>query len=77
MQTRRLSLYEALTNMSVGFLINVVLLHFCLILFVGVAPEESYKQSFGINLIFMATSTARGYVLRRMFNAIYAKADQL
>ena len=67
MQSKKLSALEALTNVVVGFGVSVTANIFVLPAF-GYAV--SIGDSFAIGLIFTLISFVRGYLLRRIFNAI-------
>ena len=64
MQSRRMSLIEALTNVVVGYLVAVLTQ---LLVF----PAFGLAANFGYNLslaaIFTAVSITRSYVIRRLF----------
>jgi putative effector of murein hydrolase len=70
MQSRRLSLIEALTNVAVGYVLAV----FTQIL---VFPWFGIHPSVGENLVlgsvFTAVSLIRGYALRRLFTRFERK----
>lgn len=64
MQSRGMSLVEAVTNIAVGYVIAAVLTWLVLPLFgapVGVA------DALGISLVFTVVSLIRSYLLRRLF----------
>ncbi len=65
MQSRKMSLVESLTNITVGFSISFVITGPVLALF-GLSTD--YRQDFLITLLFTVTSLARSYLLRRVFN---------
>ena len=66
-QKRTHSLFEALINTGVGFLVSMVAN-------MAVLPLFGYKvgicQAFWIGVIFTGISIVRGYALRRLFNRI-------
>lgn len=67
MQSRKFSALESLANVVVGFGVSVTANIFVLPAF-GYAV--SIGDSFYIGLVFTAVSFVRGYLLRRIFNAI-------
>ena len=66
-QSRQMSLVEALTNVAVGYglAVSVQVLVFPLF-----GLETTLGQSLGIGAIFTLVSLVRGYLLRRVFEAI-------
>lgn len=74
-QTRLSSLIEAVLNVSIGFVISVLIT-------AAVLPAYGHAVTWGDNLqitaIFTAASIARSYVVRRWFNArIHRAADSI
>lgn len=69
-QTKKGSLYEALTNTAVGWVINYVANILILPMF---GLMVTYGQAFWIGCIFTVISIIRSYVMRRVFNAIKSK----
>ena len=65
MQTRRQSIIEAVTNIIVGYAINVV---GQMIIFPVLGIEASMNQYLAVGVAFTAISLARLYVIRRIFN---------
>lgn len=65
MQTKKRSLNEAITNIVVGYLINLGMQ-------IAVFPlfniHISLKHNLGIGAIFTIVSLIRSYVIRRFFN---------
>ena len=66
-QSKKHSAFEAVTNVVIGYVINVIANMVILPLF-GV--DVSVSQTLGISICFTAISLARSYVLRRIFNKI-------
>lgn len=72
MQTRRdqpwhMSLIEAITNVSVGFIISLVATFTVLPMF---GYDVGTYEGFWITCIFTGISIIRSYTLRRLFNLI-------
>ena len=67
MQSRRMSLIEAATNVVVGYGVAVLAQIAAFPLF-GIAA--SLTDNLMIGLVFTGVSLARSYALRRIFNAI-------
>ena len=66
-QSRKMSAVESFAGTAVGFGINTSANYFLLPLF-GLYP--TVHESMAIAVMFTLISLARGYVLRRIFNAI-------
>lgn len=64
MQSRRLSLIEAMTSTAIGFVIALIATVLVLPLF---GFPTSFGQSLGITAIYTVISVMRGYLVRRMF----------
>lgn len=74
-QTRLGSLYEALMNVAIGFLINF-LANFAILPLIGF--HISVGQNLFIGVLYTFVSVARSYVIRRWFNArLHAMAERL
>jgi hypothetical protein len=72
MQSRRGSLVEALVNVAIGMVINVLA---NMLVYEAVTGNPlSLKQNLTLMLIFTTISIARSYVLRRWFNGRIIKA---
>ena len=67
MQTRRLSLVEALANVAIGLLISFFVQ---ILAFHIVGLEASNRQQLGLLAIFTVASIGRTYVLRRLFERL-------
>ena len=70
MQSKRMSLVEALANLIVGYLGSVAIFHLVLPLF-GIYP--SVGQSFSVVFIFAVWGVVKSYGIRRFFNFLYIK----
>ena len=66
-QSRRMSLVEAVTNTVVGYLLAVVVQ---LVAFPLFGLEVGLADNLAIALLFTAVSIARSYTLRRLFERI-------
>lgn len=73
-QTRLGSFVEAVINTSIGFIVSLVVWPLAAYLF---ELEYTSGQHFGIVAIFTVTSVAKGYVVRRYFNARLHNAAQV
>jgi hypothetical protein len=74
-QSRLGSLYEALINVVIGFVINY-LANFVILPLYGFHITPS--QNFTMGLLYTGISIARSYVIRRWFNArLHAAAQRL
>ena len=65
-QTRTMSLIEAVTNVVVGYVLAILTQ---LLVFPLFGIEAALHEHLAIGLAFVAVSLARGYVLRRVFEA--------
>ncbi len=70
MQSRMMSMVEAIVNVLVGFWIAVFAQMLVLPLF---GLHASLSQNLGMGLIFTVVSLIRSYLLRRFFNALHAE----
>ena len=66
-QSRRMSFVEATTNVVVGYVLAIATQMLVFPLF-GI--EAELQEHLAIGLAFVAVSLARGYLLRRVFEAI-------
>lgn len=66
-QSRTHSMAEALTNVTVGYILALLVQ---LALFPAFGANFSFLQNIEIGFVFAAVSIARGYCLRRLFNAM-------
>jgi hypothetical protein len=64
MQSRRMSLIEAVTNVAVGY---VLAIGTQLAVFPLLGIETGLPEHLTIGLTFLGVSLARGYALRRLF----------
>ena len=69
MQSRLMSMIEAIVNVLVGFWVAVLTQMLVFPLF---DLHASFSQNIGMGLIFTLVSWVRSYLLRRAFNAIHA-----
>lgn len=67
MQSRRMSLIEAVTNVVIGYGV-AVLAQIAVFPLFGI--HASLPDNLLIGLVFTAVSLARSYALRRVFNAV-------
>jgi hypothetical protein len=67
-QSRRMSLVEAMVNVTVGYGLAVVIQ---ILTFPIFGLQASLAQNLKLGLIFTAVSIARGYALRRVFEALH------
>jgi hypothetical protein len=67
MQSRRMSLVEAITNVFVGFLLALLTQ---IVVFPLLGLSASLSDNLILGAIFTAVSIARSYALRRTFEAI-------
>jgi len=64
MQSRRMSLIEAGTNVLVGYVLAILTQ---LLIFPVFGLEAALGEHLAIGLVFVAVSLARSYLLRRLF----------
>jgi hypothetical protein len=64
MQTRSMSMIEAITNTLVGFVMSILLQ---LMMTSVLSIQMSLDQNIIMSLVFTIASVARGYLVRRMF----------
>lgn len=72
-QTKLGSLYEVLINIAIGFVLSFVLGHFLYPLY---GMPVTLGTNLQITIWFTFLSIARGYVIRRFFNAQLHKLAQ-
>ena len=65
-QTRKGSFVEACINTAIGFWMSLIL---SMIVYPMFGHTFTLSQNVGITVIFTVASIARGYVVRRFFNA--------
>ena len=68
MQSRLMSMIEAIVNVLVGFWVAVLTQMLVFPLF---DLHASFSQNIGMGLIFTVVSLVRSYLLRRFFNALH------
>ena len=66
-QSRAMSLVEAVANVVVGYLLAIATQ---LVVFPWFGIERGLAEHLSIGLAFVGVSLARGYLLRRLFEAI-------
>ena len=64
MQTKSMSMIEAITNTLVGFVMSILLQ---LMMTSVLSIQMSLDQNIIMSLVFTVASVARGYLVRRMF----------
>lgn len=67
MQSKKMSLVEAITNVIIGYVVNVIA-QFVIWPMFGI--EASVQAHFIVAAIFTGVSLSRSYILRRIFNRI-------
>lgn len=72
MQSRRMSLIEALVNIGIGYFISLA---GQVVIFGAIGIKVSLGQDIMIGLFFTALSLARSYILRRIFNKWLVRQD--
>lgn len=68
MQTRSMSMIEAITNTLVGFGMSIILQ---LMMTSALSIQMTLDQNIIMSLVFTVASVARGYLVRRMFLKIH------
>ena len=69
-QSRTMSLIEATTNVIVGYILAIATQ---MAVFPVFGIEAALREHLAIGLAFVAVSLARGYLLRRLFEALQAR----
>ncbi|MEI4235382.1 DUF7220 family protein [Roseovarius sp. D22-M7] len=64
MQTRTMSMVEAATNVSLGYVLAIVTQ---IVVFPWFGIEAALGEHLAIGLVFVVVSLARGFLLRRVF----------
>ena len=72
-QSRVMSLVEAVTNIIVGYLLAIATQ---IVVFPWFGIEAALGEHLAIGLLFVGVSLARGYLLRRLFEAIRAREER-
>ena len=70
MQTKKISLLEALTNTVVGLLVSFGIQ---LLIYPILGIAVTIGQNVIITFVFFAASISRGYIIRRIFNKLNKK----
>lgn len=71
-QTRAMSLVESITNVVVGYALAIATQ---LVVFPLFGIEAALSEHLAIGLAFIAVSLARGYLLRRLFEALRCRSS--
>ena len=69
-QSRAMSMIEAMTNVVIGYILAIVTQ---LVVFPVFGIEAAFVEHLAIGLAFLAVSLTRGYLLRRLFEALQAR----
>ncbi len=69
-QSKMMSLIEAATNVVVGYVLAIATQ---IVVFPWFGVETGLKEHMTIGLAFLGVSLARGYLLRRLFDALQAR----
>ena len=69
-QSRLMSMIEAVTNVVVGYVLAIATQ---LVVFPVFGIEAALSEHLAIGMAFIGVSLARGYLLRRVFEAIRAR----
>ncbi len=72
-QSRAMSLVEVATNVAVGYGLAIATQ---IVVFPWFAIEIGLTENLSIGLIFVGVSLARGYLLRRLFEAMRMRGAQ-
>lgn len=67
MQSKKLSIIEAITGTATGFIVSLLIQ---MIIYPALDIPVRFDQNILITTIFTIASIARGYILRRIFNKI-------
>ena len=66
-QSRLMSLFEAITNVIVGYILAIATQ---ILVFPWFGLEVAFGEHLAIGMVFVAVSLARSYLLRRLFALI-------
>ena len=66
-QSRLMSLFEAITNVIVGYILAIATQ---ILVFPWFGLEVAFGEHLAIGMVFVAVSLARSYLLRRLFARI-------
>ncbi len=69
-QSRTMSLVEAATNVIVGYVLAIVTQ---IVVFPWFGIETELAEHMAIGIVFVGVSLVRGYLLRRLFEALQAR----
>jgi len=72
-QSRRMSLIEAATNVVAGYVLAIATQ---IMMFPWFGIAIGLAENMGIGLAFVGVSLARGYLLRRLFEAMRVRGAQ-
>ena len=72
-QSRTMSLVESATNVVVGYVLAIVTQ---IVVFPWFGIETGLAEHMAIGLAFVGVSLARGYLLRRVFEAIRMRSAE-
>jgi len=72
-QSRLMSLVEAAANVIVGYVLAIATQ---IVVFPWFGIETGLAEHMTIGLAFVGVSMARGYLLRRLFEALRTRIDQ-
>jgi hypothetical protein len=72
-QSRIMSMVETATNVVVGYGLAIATQ---IMVFPWFGIEAALKEHLAIGLVFMAVSLVRGYLLRRLFEAIRVRSAE-
>lgn len=67
MQTKRISLIEAIVSTLIGFIVSLIVQ---LIIYPIMDIKATIEQNLTITTVFTIVSIVRGYLVRRFFNKI-------
>ena len=73
MQTRFMSLIEVIANVAVGYVLAIATQ---IVVFPWFGIEAGLTEHLTIGLAFVGVSLARGYLLRRLFEAIRIRSAE-
>ncbi|CUH40961.1 hypothetical protein JSE7799_03702 [Jannaschia seosinensis] len=71
-QTRTMSLIETVTNVVVGYVLAIATQ---IVVFPWFGIETGLAEHLGLGLMFVGVSLARGYLLRRLFEAFRVRSQ--
>ena len=69
-QSRTMSLIESVANVAVGYVLAIATQ---LVVFPVFGIEAALREHLSIGLAFVGVSLARGYLMRRLFEALLAR----